>query len=376
MGTMRISDREAGSGEREAYCTGTLFDRLTARPLERQRGGRELVVLDERLRGTKFVELEVKSLINTPESTGMGFWSINPYVGCEFGCSYCYARYAHEYVVERAHDRGTLDDEEFQEFRNPRGLEAFEHRVFVKARASVLTALERDLARVRRRAADLGTQNIVIGTATDPYQPAERQYQLTRAVLERLAQERGHRVGIITKSPLVCRDIGLLLAVAGRNHLTVYVSLISTDVKVIKLFEARSPMPHARLRALKRLTAAGIRAGLIVAPILPGITDSVVQIDNLMRAAKEVEAQFVYPSTLRLYPSTREHFLPIVERHFPDLARRYRAAYCNQRNAPKEYVKAVRRRFHRIAGRYGIADTDGGREQPVVERQEEQLMLL
>ncbi len=339
-------------------------------------GEMSVTVLDQRLRGTKFIELEVKSLINSPESTRMGFWSINPYVGCEFGCSYCYARYAHRYVVDRAHDSGRLDDDEFRDCQEPEGLEAFEHRIFVKARASALVALERDLAKVRKRVAERGTQNIVIGTATDPYQPAERQYRVTRAVLARLAGERGHRIGLITKSPLVIRDRELLCAVARRNHVSVYVSLISTDVRVIKLFEERSPMPHTRLRALARLSAAGIRAGLIVAPILPGITDSVDQIDSLMRAAKDADAQFVYPSALRLYPATRERFLPIVEKHFPELAQRYQIAYRSSRNAPKQYLEAVRRRFHHIASRYGIPDTGGEYEQPIAQRMDEQLRLL
>lgn len=326
-----------------------------------------LPVLDERRRGTRFVELAVRSLINSPESTGMGFWSLNPYVGCEFGCSYCYARYAHEYVVERARDRGVVSTAEYADLGRPGGLEPFEHRIFVKTRASALAALERDLHRVRRRHVEAGVQNIVIGTATDPYQPAERQYQVTRAVLERLAHERRLRVGLITKSPLVCRDLELLKTVARRNHVSVYVSLISVDVKLIKLFEARSPMPHARLRALAKLTRAGLRAGLIVAPVLPGITDSVEQVTRLMRAAKVAGAKFVYPSPLRLYPSTRARFLPLVEQHFPELTRRYRAAYGRQRDAPAAYRQAVRQRFHEIAQRYGIPDTDGAEEQSVAD---------
>ncbi len=328
---------------------------------------RALPVLDERRRGTRFVELGVRSVINPPESTGMGFWSINPYVGCEFGCSYCYARYAHHYVVERAHDRGAVSDAEYADLGRPRDLESFEHRIFVKARTSVLDALERDLRRVRRRFVTDGLQNVVIGTATDPYQPAERQYQVTRAVLDRLSRERRLRIGLITKSPLVTRDLDLLLETARRNHVTVYVSLISVSVPVIKRFEARTPMPHARLRALERLTAAGIRAGLIVAPILPGVTDGVREIDALMRAARHAGARFVYPVPLRLYHSARERFLPIVERHYPELAPRYRAAYGRGRDAPEQYTRALTRRFRQIAARYGIPDTDGEDEQPTTD---------
>ncbi len=327
--------------------------------------GVRLPVLDERRRGTKFVELAVKSVINAPESTGMGFWSLNPYVGCEFGCSYCYARYAHRYVVERARDAGRIDERQFVDLGAPYGLESFEHRILIKSRTTVLQALARDLPRIQRRALRDGTQNIVIGTATDPYQPAERQYQITRAILARLREEHDFRVGIITKSPLICRDLDLLQVLAQRHFLSVYISLVSVDIQVIKLFEARSPLPHARLRALRQLSDAGIRAGLIVAPTLPGITDSTQRIHALVRAGSDAGARFISPVPLRLYPDVQRRFLPIVERHFPDLAKRYQAAYQNGWDAPEAYLQAVRQRFRRIARAYGIPETDGEAEQPV-----------
>jgi DNA repair photolyase len=341
----------------------TLFNSLEVRAQSYRSAKPGLPVLDQRLRGTKFVELPTRTVINAPESTGMGFWSINPYVGCEFGCSYCYARYAHRYVVERARDGGRITQAQFADLGAPKHLEPFEHRIFVKTRDSVLAALERDLRRVRRRSAEHGAQNIVIGTATDPYQPAERQYQLTRAILDRLRRERDLTVGIITKSTLVCRDIDLLVALAGHNHVSVYVSLISVDPRITDLFEARSPVPHARLRALRKLTAAGIRTGLIVAPVLPGITDSTEQVDALMHAAHDAGAYFVNPAVLRLYPAVKNRFLPIVERHFPELAERYRKRYGLEWDAPEEYARALKRRFRMIAERYGISDTERAGEQ-------------
>ncbi len=326
-------------------------------------GGSVTIVLDERRRGTKFVELPVKSIINSPESTRMDFWSLNPYVGCEFGCSYCYARYAHRYVVERARDNGRITERECADLGSPSGLEPFEHRIFIKEREAVLAALGRDLPRIRRRTMRDGPQSIIIGSATDPYQPAERQYQVTRAVLARLRGERGFRIGVITKSPLVTRDITLLRDLARRHWVSVYISLVSMDIRVIKLFEARSPMPHARLRALGQLVRGGVRAGLIVAPILPGITDTLQQIEALMRAARDAGAKFIAPIPLRLYPDVRRRFLPIVEQHFPRLARRYRAAYDRTWDAPEKYAAAVKRRFRRVAERYGIQD-DAEQEQP------------
>ena len=153
--------------------------------------------------GATFIEHRASSIVNSPESTGMGFWSINPYIGCEFGCTYCYARYTHRYAVERAHGNGQISDADLSRFHESGKWEVFEHHIFVKQRDAVLAALERDLSRIRLRQAGGRVYPIVIGTATDPYQPAERQYRITRAVLTRLRDESNLSIGIITKSPAV-----------------------------------------------------------------------------------------------------------------------------------------------------------------------------
>src|SRR5207253_590837 len=188
------------------------------------------------------------------------FWSLNPYVGCEFGCSYCYARYAHRYVVERARDAGKLSDSEFQDFRGPHGWEAFERRIFVKE--GLLAALERDLQRYFRSArppdgspSPLGTAPLVIGTATDPYQPAERRFRLTRRVLERLARCEGLNAGLITKSPLVARDRDVLRRLQDANDLEVYVSLISVDAGLGERYRRA----YARSLGAPRQYAAALR---------------------------------------------------------------------------------------------------------------------
>lgn len=310
-----------------------------------------LPILDERLRGTKFVALANRSILNAPQQTGMDFWSLNPYVGCEFGCSYCYARYTHRYAVERAHDAGKLSDAEFADFRGPHGWEAFERRVFVKEHA--LAALDRDLRRVKPG------ETIVIGTATDPYQPAERQFKITRGVLERLARCEGLSFGIITKSPLVARDIDVLSRVARHNDLEIYVSLITLDAKLVRVLEARSPMPAVRLRALKRLTDAGLRAGLIVAPVLPGITDDVVRLEALFRAARAAGARFVHAGPLRLYDHIRDRFLPLLAQHFPHLSERYGRAYARRSSAPAAYARALKRRIQRLQRKVGLPVNDG-----------------
>jgi len=312
---------------------------------------RSLPLLDERLRGTKFVTLQPKSVLNSPEQTGMDFWSLNPYVGCEFGCTYCYARYAHRYVVQRAHDAGKLSDAELAEFRGRHGWEAFEQRIFVKQQ--ILTALESDLRRFFR-CVQRPRDTIVIGTATDPYQPAERRFRLTRSVLARLARCEGLSIGLITKSSLVARDVNLFVQIQRHNDLEVHISLITLDVALIRALEARSPMPAVRLRALQRLTEAGVNAGLIVAPVLPGITDAVARLDTLFAAARRAGAKFLSASPLRLYPGIRDRFLPVLDEHFPELADRYRRAYAGRGAAPRAYARALARRIRRLQVKYGF----------------------
>lgn len=319
-----------------------------------------LPILDERLRGTKFVPLTAKSVLNSPDQTGMDFWSLNPYVGCEFGCTYCYARYAHRYVVERAHDAGKLSDTEFQDFRGPHGWEAFERRVFVKDH--ILSALEADLRRYFHTAVPpyrRFAETIVIGTATDPYQPAERRFRITRQVLERLARYEGLSIGIITKSPLIARDSDILQRLSARNDLEVYISLITVDVALIRKVEARSPMPTVRLRALRKLTEAGINAGLIVAPVLPGITDDLPRLEALFRAGRAAGARFVHAGPLRLYPAIRARFLPVIEQHFSHLSERYRHAYAKQSAAPRAYARALTKRIKQLQAKFGFPVNEG-----------------
>ncbi len=317
---------------------------------------------DVRRRGTAFVELPVRSIINPPESTGMGFWSINPYMGCEFGCTYCYARFAHRYAVARSDPAANL-----ARLPRPRAFEPFEHRILIKARTTVTQALEQDLRRVRRRRDREGTPNLVIGTATDPYQPAERQYQITRAILHRLGAERGFRIGVITKSPLVARDRALLRQLAQRHLVSVYVSLISADECITNRFEARSPTPRVRLRALRQLADAGVRVGILAAPILPGITDTTAHVHTLVRTARDAGARFVFPSALRLYAGLRDRVLEVVARHYPSLLTRYQAAYRQGWDAPDAYRDAIQDRFRAIAAAFGLIVTDGTTEQPVID---------
>jgi DNA repair photolyase len=307
-------------------------------------------VLDERARGTRFLALSVRSVLNTSAATGMGFWSINPYVGCEFGCTYCYARDTHRYAMERS--GAALEPMP--------AWEAFERRILVKTGVAEVLARTLDPAR-------LGGHSLVIGTATDPYQPAERRFRLTRRILEVLLQYRGLALGVITKSPLVTRDLDLLLRLGERHEVTVNISLATLERRLARRLELKSPVPEARIRALRRLTTAGVYAGLLVAPILPGITDGRMELDQLLGAAKEAGARYVVGSALRLGPAARSRFLPVLAREFPALAERYARHYARSEGASPAYQRALANRLHELQRRHGFPVDEGRRRRHQLE---------
>lgn len=307
-------------------------------------------VLDRRARGATFLRLEPRSAVNSPAATGMDFWTLNPYVGCEFGCCYCYARATHRFTAERnavPPSAGTP-------------AEAFERDIFVK----------RDLARLVARSLDpdrLAGKPLLIGTATDPYQPAERRFQITRSVLEALAGFRGLEIWITTKSPLVARDADVLRRLARHNRVSVCLSLITLDASLLRRLEPRTPLPHARLRALAALAEAGVPAGVLIAPIIPGLTDGWGTLGGLMAAAKEAGAKFAVGSALRLAPVARDGFLPVLEREFPELVGRYRRRYGRRHGAGRDYLAALGRRLRALQAIHGFpvrglryASQDGG----------------
>ncbi|OFW54383.1 MAG: hypothetical protein A2146_06340 [Actinobacteria bacterium RBG_16_67_10] len=343
--------------------------RAAGRPAPEQLRAGALPLLDERARGARFFSHQTRNVLNPPESTGIGCWSFNPYVGCEFGCTYCYARFAHRYVLERARDAGRVSAREFASLRGANGWEGFEHDIFVKDRDAVVSALDRELPRLLSRHRSGDGETLLIGSATDPYQPAERRFEVTRAVLERLLRERGLTISVITKSSLVCRDAELLAGLSQCHRVLVNISLISTDPRVLKLLEARSPAPHVRLRTVQRLVDRGVCAGLLVAPILPGFTDSTENLRLVLEAGKAHGARFAHPSPLRLYPAVRPLLLPILEKRFPALTARYRKAYHGLGRAPKEYQAALVRRFERIARVVGVPTESERRAAAGVEQQ-------
>jgi DNA repair photolyase len=309
----------------------------------------EWKLLDERERGTAFISIASRAVLNSPATTRMDFWSVNPYVGCEFGCTYCYARDTHRYAVERETARAETDGAESPLaglVRLPPWL-AFERRILVKRGAGITLAQTLDPAR-------LEGSTLTIGTATDPYQPAERRFRITRGILEALTAYRGLSIHVITKSPLVLRDIDLFRRLTERGSLRVNISLITLDARLARRLETRSPVPSARIRALERLGAAGIPTGLFIAPVLPGITDGLDALDRLFAAARRAGAEYVMGSPLRLGPAARARFLPHLEREFPRLAARYRRHYARAVAAPAEYRRALADRVGALRARYGF----------------------
>jgi DNA repair photolyase len=295
-----------------------------------------------------------RSIVNGPAATGMEFWSINPYVGCAFGCAYCYARYAHRYAVERLTDSNDERDGAPRADGDSGDLPpwlAFERRILVKREAGRL--LRRQLASPTRLAG-VRRDGVVVGTATDPYQPAERRFRLTRGILEVLAEHSGLGVTIITKSPLVTRDIDLLTRIAERSSLAVHVSLITVDRELARRLEPRAPTPEARLRAIARLRASGIEVGVNVMPVLPGITDAPDMIDALVRAVASTNASYLGACALRLRRTARDRYLPFIDAEFPALAARYRRAYGRSHQVGERYRDGLRQRFAAVCTKHGV----------------------
>ena len=315
---------------------------------------RPLPVLGEQS-DIRYLGIAARSVLNGPETTGMGFWSVNPYVGCAFGCMYCYARYTHRYVRAR---HGVPFDAEAAEMP---GWLAFERRVLVKHEApQVLRRTLHAMARSPERWARLRRETIVVGTATDPYQPAERRFRITRGVLEALAEHAGLGVTIITKSPLVTRDVDVLARLATLGRMTVHVTITTLDRELARRIEPRAPTPEARLRAVARLREAGIDVGVNVMPVLPGITDRPEALDALLRRIAEAGATHVGACALRLRSDARDRYLPFIEREFPALAERYRGAYARRHELGDRYRAGLRAfvaaRCAEHGVRFGYAD--------------------
>jgi DNA repair photolyase len=277
----------------------------------------------------EYFTLPAKSLLNRCVSKrGMPFtWTINPYRGCEFGCRYCYARYTHE----------------FMEMRN--GME-FEQKIYVKQHTAEL--LRQELRRVKP------DESIALGTATDPYQPAERRYEVTRAILEEFARHRGFDLGIVTKSNLITRDLELLKEFARSNKLSVHVTVTTLDTDLARILEPRAPRPDLRVDAVRALAQAGLRVGISCSPVIPGITDSPKDLESLIRTASEAGADYVFANPLFLKPCSAAVFLPFLEQNFPHLAATYRERYQDRAFLPPSYAKRLSALITRLREKYKL----------------------
>jgi len=256
-------------------------------------------------------------------------WAINPYRGCEFACKYCYARYTHE----------------FMELRD--GVD-FERKIFVKQQAAGL--LRSELKKVKRE------EEIAIGTATDPYQPAERRFEITRAILEELARHSGLTIGIVTKSNLVTRDVEILRRVGERNRISVNVTVTTVDAELARKLEPRAPRPDLRLEAVRQLNLAGVDAGVICAPVLPEITDGTRDLEALVKAASEAGAKWIFANPLFLKPCSAAVFLPFLAEHFPALVDNYKKRYEGRAFLPKGYGQRLSQLIGAFRRKYGIGN--------------------
>jgi DNA repair photolyase len=301
----------------------------------------------------EYFTLPTRSLLNRVVSNrNLPFtWAINPYRGCEFACKYCYARYTHEFMEMTDVD--------------------FEHKIFVKQRAANL--LRQELKKVKKG------EEIAIGTATDPYQPAERRYEVTRAILEELARHRGLELGIVTKSNLVLRDAELLREIGKQNRLFVNLTVTTVNTELARILEPRAPRPDLRLDAVRQLNLAGVRAGVICAPVLPGITDAPADLEALVEAAAAAGAKSLFANPLFLKPCSATVFLPFLEKEFPQLVAQYRERYAQKAFLPPAYGKRLSQLMTRLRSKHGICneyERYARRAHPLPSEQDEQLQLF
>lgn len=274
-----------------------------------------------------FEEVPCKSLLNRVQGDSLPFrWTANPYRGCQHACHYCFARGTHEFLGYSA------------------GRD-FDTRIVVKTNAP-------DVLRRELRSPSWRGELVALGTACDPYEPAEQKYQLTRRILQAFRDFR-NPVSITTKGVLVTRDLDVLVAMAEQGHVQVNFSVATTDDAVWKQMEPMTPRPSKRLVAMELLARTGIRTGVLLAPIIPGITDSPENLEAVVKAAADHGADYLASNVLHLKPGSREWFMPFVREAYPHLnplyERLYRGPY-----APNRYTEEVLNLVDSLRRRYGL----------------------
>lgn len=269
---------------------------------------------------TRYIEIDVRSALNRVDSYRLpGLkWSLNPYRGCRHGCVYCYARYTHTFLE--------LDPDA-----------DFSATVFVKR--NLVQALRQDLRRPSWR-----REHVSIGTATDPYQPIEGRYRLTRGALQVL-YEQWTPASLITKNTMAVRDAAIMAALARRAGFRLIVSITTLDEALARTLEPDVPGPYQRLAAVRTLAQAGVPVAVAVAPILPGLNDDEAGLKAVIEAAYDHGADIAFHQVLRLYEATRPTLFRYLDRHRPDLLPRYRRMYGAGQEAPSSYREAIAARI-------------------------------
>ncbi|MFL5917105.1 MAG: radical SAM protein [Gaiellaceae bacterium] len=276
----------------------------------------------------EYREQPCKSALNPVK--GMGFrWSLNPYMGCVHRCTFCYVRH-----FEHRSDRPSDD----------------RYGTSIRVKTNVADVLRKELAR-----ASWQHEHVAIGAATDPYQPAEGRYKLTRACLEAL-RDAANPFSIITRGPMIVRDLDVLVAAAQRASVSVTFSIPTVDEEVWRRTEPSTAHPRQRLKAVKALVEAGVNARVGMAPILPGISDRPEQLRAVVRAAREAGATGIWANLLFLRPGTREHFLTHLAEDWPEQLPHYEQLYERKAYLGSELMKPLRNEVSRLAREYGIRD--------------------
>lgn len=302
--------------------------------------------LDPRRAEINYELIEAKSALNPVK--GMGFsWSLNPYVGCEHRCAFCYVR-AYELRADRP-----FDDR---------------YGRTIRVKTNIAAVLRGELAKRSWR-----KETVVIGAATDPYQPAEGRFKLTRKCLETL-RDFSNPTGMITRGPMVVRDIDILTDLAKRADLDITFSIPTLDIDVWRKTEPGTAPPQQRLKAIEKLVASGIKASVGMAPILPGISDRPDQIEEVVKAARAAGATGLWGGVLHLRDGTREHFMTVLARHWPELVPRYELAYRGGAYLPHALAAPPLQQISRLRDVHGVRDRRLVRLKPPPEPK--QLLLL
>ena len=303
-----------------------------------------------------FLEDTCKTALNrVPDAARVPFrWTVNPYRGCTHSCHYCFARAFHAYL-----DLGVGED--------------FSTKIVVKT--NVVDVLRRELASPRWEG-----EPVAMGTATDPYQHCEGRYRLTRGVLEAFADAR-NPMSMLTKSTMIVRDLDVFERLAAVTDVSVAMSVGTLDEEVRRVVEPGTPPGRKRLEILGRFAAAGIRTSVLVAPVLPGLTDDDEHLSEVVReiAAQGIGGAGVIP--LHVRSGIREHFVPWLRGAYPELADRYERLYGSRAYAPREYAEELQARFRRLREEHGLgglghrAAASRGRSAPAAAKPRGQLAL-